>query len=247
MKKSSLLALAAILLAVHVAAQDQKKWFAIHEDLVIPSKDAQYVEAMKTLKAACQQHKVPVTWITVKHDDNSYIHLTPLKNFAELDKDFFGELKQKMGKEAFQKMMSAFDECYPSHSDFVVEELTSHSYLSPPEGENFRDVLLWTVEVGKEAEAEKIIMEWKKLYEAKKVPGGFMAYKVIFGRPAGFAIVSWGKDEVDSATKAKKNNELVGKEADDLMKRTMAITTKVMSKRAHVMVDQSLMPVASAN
>lgn len=246
MKKSQLLFFVAIVLIVTDAtAQNQKKWYAIHEDIVIPSKNEKYMEAMKNLKDACQLHKVTNTWITVRHDDNTYIHLSPISNFADLDKDFFGDLTKKMGKEAFGKMMSAFDDCYEIHSDFVVEEMTSLSYLQPVEGENFRDVLFWSVEPGKEEEAEKIISEWKKLYESKKAPDGFLAYKVIFGRAPGFAIVAWGKDAVDAATKSKKAQELIGKDADDLLKRTMAITTKMYSKRGEVLTNFSLMPIAA--
>ncbi|MCI0750427.1 MAG: hypothetical protein L0Y35_01185 [Flammeovirgaceae bacterium] len=242
MKKLTLFFVAA-LMATAAYAQDQKKWFAIHEDLVIPSQNTKYVEAMKNLKAACQLHKVGVTWTTVMHDDYSYIHLSPIKNFADLDKDFFAELITKMGKDGFGKLMDAFNGCYETHSDFVVEEMTSHSYLSPPQGENFRDVLFWNVLSGKEMEAEAILLEWKKLYESKKAPEGFMSYKVVFGRAPGFAIVSWGKDRVESATKAQKSWELMSKEAEDLVKRTLAITTKWSTKRGDVLPDFSLWPV----
>jgi hypothetical protein len=244
MKKMTLLALFAIVLVNTAAAQDQKMWFSVHEDLVIPSKNEQYVSAMKALKEACLKHQVAVSWVTVRHDDNSYIHLSPIKNFADLDKDYFGDLKKKIGDEAFGKLMNAFSGCHSVHSDFVVEQMPSHSYMAPPENETFRDVLYWNVHSGKEIEAEKILMEWKKLYEAKKAPNGFLAFKTVFGRAPGFAIVSWGKDPVDAATKDQKTMELIGKDAEDLIKRTMAITEQMLSKRAWVMADYSIMPPA---
>ena len=239
----TLLALLAIVLAFPSAAQN-KKWFAIHEDLVIPSQDTRYTEALKNLKAACSTHKLNVGWVTVRHDDNSYIHLMPISSFAQLDKDMFEPLKNNVGEAEFGKLMSGFDGCYNTHSDFIVEEMTDHSYMTIPEGENYRDVFFWTVATGKEMEGEKLLAEWKKLYETKKSPDGYLCYKVVFGRAPGFAIVSWGKDQVDAATKNKKSMELIGKDADDLLKRTMAITTQFSSKRAWVLPDYSYTPPA---
>jgi len=244
MKKLTLFSVVAVLVAITSVAQE-KKWYTIHEDLVIPSQDAKYMEAIKSLKAACVLHKTNVTWVTVKHDDFSYIHLSQIKNFAELDKNIFADLIAKMGQDAFGKMMSSFDGCYDTHSDFVVEEMPSLSYLTPPQGENYRDVLFWSVAPGKEMAAEGILMEWKKLYEGKKVPEGFVSYKVVYGRAPGFAVVFWGKDPVDSATKGKKTWDIIGKEADDLIKRTYAITTKWSTKRANIQPDLSMMPTAA--
>lgn len=252
MRKLFLFSFMFVFLVVAVEAQEKSKtattektWFTIHEDVVIPSQNAKYTEALKKLKEACKQHNIPVTWTTVRHDDYSYIHLSPINKFGDLDKNQFDELSNKMGKEAYAKLMSGFNGCYTTHHDFVVEQLTSSSYMSPSQEENFRDILYWSVYPGKETEAEKIIAEWRKLYEAKEAPAGFLAFKIVYGEEPGFAIVSWGKDEVDAATKARKTNELIKADSEDLIKRTMAITAEMSHKRAWVLSDYSLMLAGS--
>lgn len=246
MKKSFVLALFAITLVSNALAQEKKNsWFAVHEDIVIPAQDEKYQAAMKALKEACVTHKVASQWTSVRHDDFSYIHLAPISKFGDLDKDMFGDLRKKMGDESFGKMMAGFDGCYETHSDFILAHMPEHSYLQAPEGENYREVTSWNVFPGKEMEAEKILADWKKLYESKKATDGYAVYKVVMGRDPGYALVSWGKNRVDAATKSAKTWEMFGKDADDLLKRTMAITQKMSDRKAWILPDYSYTPPAA--
>ena len=140
----------------------------------MPSKDVKYRETIKKLKAACEQHKTSFSWTAIGYNDNSYRFFSPLKSFADLDKNPFAELETKMGKEALGKLMADFDECLESHSDYVLALRPELSYLSPADGENYRDVTFWYALPGKEAEAESILGEWKKLYESKKATDGYV-------------------------------------------------------------------------
>ena len=221
--------------------------YAIYEDVVKPSMDATYKEALKKLKSACEQHKAGLSWSSAAFDDGSYSHLVPIKGLADLDKNMMADLESKMGKESLGAIFAELDKCVESQSSFAVSMLPNMSYMTPPAGENYRDLLFWQVLPGKEAEGEKIIMEWKKLHEDKKAPNGFVTYKVLFGREPGYAFVSWGKNEVDLATKAQKTNELFGEEGGKLWAKTMAMTKKYYSKRAWVLPDFSHAVVATAS
>jgi len=240
MKKSFAFLLMILLISASlVSAQTASTNLMVHEDIVKPSMDVKYREALKKLKAACELHKLSFSWNTIGLYDNSYRHFAPLKSFADLDKNPFADLEAKMGKEAFGKLMADFDECLESHSDFVLAQLTELSYLSPPVGENYRDITYWYALPGKEAEAESILGEWKKLYESKKATNGYTVNKVIFGREAYYAIASWGKNAVDAATKAQKTQELLGEEGGKLWMRTQAISKKFYGKRAEVLPEFS--------
>ena len=241
MKKVSILLSTILLIACLASAQTAAPTtFSVHEDIVKPSMDAKFRETMKKLKAACELHKTSFGWSTIAYDDNSYRHLAPLKSFSELEKNPFAELETKMGKEALGKIWADFDECIESHSDFVAMLMPNLSYLSPAAGENYRDIMYWYALPGKEAEAEATMVEWKKLYESKKAPNGFLIYKVMFGRESGgYAVVSWGKDRADADTKSQKTDELIGVEAGKLWAKTLTLTKKYNNKRGSVLPEFS--------
>jgi len=232
-KKLTTLLLGNLLISsILVIAQTNPTPMAVHEDIVKPSMDVKYREAMKKLKAACEQHKVGPSWTTITYDDNSYRHLVSIKSFADLDKNPFADLETKMGKESLGKLWAEFDECVESHRDLVMTRLPELSYLSITESDNYRSVTFWHVLPGKENEAESILREWKKLYESKKAPSGYSVLKVIFGQLGEYVIVSWGKNAVDEATKHQKTLELIGDEGNKLWLKTQAITKDIYNKRA---------------
>jgi len=218
--------------SILVCAQTNPMASAVHDDIVKPSMDVKYREAMKKLKAACEQHKVGPNWTTIGFDDNTYRHITPITGFSDLEKNPFAELEAKMGKDAFAKLWAEFDACLESHSDLVMTQLPELSYLAPGEGDNYRSVTFWHTLPGKGNEAEGILGEWKKLHESKKAPAGFLGLKVIFGELEEYIIVSWGKNPVDEATKYQKTLELIGDEGNKLWLKTQAITKDIYNKRA---------------
>lgn len=232
--KKHITTLFAVLLSAFVAAQNPQM-YSVHEDVVKPSMTAKYRELLQKLKAVCEQHKLNFTWITVSFDDNVFRHMAPIKTMADLDKNPFADLETKMGKEALGKLWSDFGNCLEGQMDYVNMYLPELSYLAPLPEETFREITFWTVEPGKEAEAESIMKEWKKLYEAKKAPNGFVTFRALLGKEYNFTVASWGKDELDHATKAAKTRELLGEEGDKLWERTMSITRKYDTKRAWIM------------
>jgi hypothetical protein len=237
MKKKffSILLASVLISATVIFAQTTPMNFAVHEDIVKPSMDVKYRETMTRLKAACEQHKVNFSWTSFGYDDNSYVHLAPLKSFADLDKNPFADLETKMNKEELAKLFTDFDECLESHSDFVVAQQPVLSYLLPTESDIYRNVTFWQPLLGKDNEAEAIMGEWKKLYESKKATNGFLLFKVIYGREPGYAIVSWGKNAGDEASKHQKTLELLGEDGNKLWLKTQAITKKIYSKRAELL------------
>ncbi len=248
MKRIVLILFVAVLMTTSALCQQKAQRFAVYEDQVKPSMNAKYWECMKKVKANSVQHKLNAGWTSVAFDDNSYIHMVPITNFADLDKNMFAELETKMGKEAHQAMWSEFDQCIESSKSFIVTSLPEFSHSSPPQGENYRDVLYWQIIPGNEKASEDLLKEWVKLYDSKKVPSGFLTFKVLFGSEPGYAIVSWGKNEADAAAKALKTRELIGEEGGKLWQKTMLITKSYYSKRGDVLPDVSYsVAVAGSN
>jgi hypothetical protein len=216
-------------------AQDAPLNFSIHEEIVKPSMTTKYQDAVKKLKAACEQNKTSFSWTALVFDDNTHIYVSPIPGgLADMEKNPFAPLEAKIGQEAMGKIWGEFSGCLETSSDFAITRIPEASYLSPPAGENARDFLYWFVEPGKEGDAMKIMAEWKKLYETKKVQNGFAVYKIMMGKEFGYAIMSWGKNPSDIAFKEEKSNELLGQEAAALWAKTQAITRKYFTKRARV-------------
>ncbi|MEK6783220.1 MAG: hypothetical protein AABY93_16080 [Bacteroidota bacterium] len=242
MKKLMLSIVAVLLfLAGTTFAQTAPAKFRVHEHVVKPSMNSKFRDAVKKLKAACEQYKLNLSWTTVGYDDNSYIHALPLQNYADLDKNPFADLETKMGQEALGKIWGEMAECLESERDYVITSLPQFAYLTRGAEENHREVTFWYILPGKDGEAENVLAEWKKLNESKKVPGGYEVYKAIFGIESRYAIVHFAKDAVDLATKNQKTNELnAGEEANALWTKTMAISKRYFNKRGNVQPDLSL-------
>ena len=246
MKKVILFLCIALLIAGNAVAQEAAPaMFAVYEDHVNPAMNGNFRDALKKLKAACEQNKIDVRWTTVAYDDNSYTHLAPIKSFADMDKNAFAPLEAKMGKEAFASMWADLDKCIVSRDSRVVVRMDNLSYLTPPAGENYRDIFFWSVTPGKEAEAEPAIMEYKKLNESRKTENGFITYKVVFGGDNMYAFVFWGKNLVDRATKGQKAGELLGEEGSKHWSKTLSITKTRYTKRGWVETDLSYAPPAA--
>ena len=242
MKKKITSLLLLLLVAGSSVAQDAPSMFAVYESHVKPSMNATYQEAVKKFKATCQQQKMTFTWHAGVLDDNSYIYLVPMKNFADLDKNMFADLEAKIGKEAMASQWQAMDKCVEYQTSSVTLFLPGSSYLSPGPDDYFRSVLHWIPEVGKEAEAEKLIAEWVKLYTSKKATNGVQTYRNIFGGEGGYVFVSWGKNAADEASKDQKTNELFGDEASKLWAKTLLITRKYYTVTGWLSTELSYSP-----
>ncbi|MBT1695377.1 hypothetical protein KK083_00725 [Fulvivirgaceae bacterium PWU4] len=232
-----------LLFATYVVAQEAPVRFVVFEDNVKPSMDVQYKQSLKKLKTACEENKVgTVSWRTVQHDDNTYRHLVPITGMGDLDKNMMADLEDKMGKEAVGSIFANMSKCVDGQRSFVVSLQKDLSYMEPPPGDNYREIMYWYVLPEKEMEAQQIAMEWKKLYESKKIPQGYATYKMDFGQEPCYVIVSWGKDEADFAANMAKKRTMLGDEGAKLEAKTMLITKKFSIDRAWLLPEYSYRP-----
>ncbi|MEX2231022.1 MAG: hypothetical protein WD824_02590 [Cyclobacteriaceae bacterium] len=219
-----------LIIAGLAAAQSPLQFFA-HADVVKPSMNADYFKFLKNVKETYQRQGVTLNYNVLRQDDNTFYFFSPMQdlNIGAVYKGF-GEIENKVGKEAFAKLLAEKERCIESHSEFVTMLLPQYTYLAPGESENFCHIVFWFPMPGKQAEVDQIAKEWIELYKAKNAPRGYQTYRIVFGGEPGYIIVNWAKDELDYATKSKKNNEVMGEEASRLWARTMAITQRLYSK-----------------
>ena len=90
-----------VLTCFQVWSQDgnNQQAYVIHEDRVKPGMVEEYEQIAKDLVAACKEHNIQeINWMTVAQDDNTYLYITPLEKFAELDVNNFSFLEMHLSK-----------------------------------------------------------------------------------------------------------------------------------------------------
>lgn len=104
--------------------------YLIHEDRVKPSMVSEYEKISKDLVAECTKYNIQETsWLTVAQNDNTYLYVTPIEKFAELDANVFATLGEKMGNDNMNKLFSRFNSCYDEHGDYIVYLNKDLSYM----------------------------------------------------------------------------------------------------------------------
>ncbi|MDO7173599.1 hypothetical protein [Mariniflexile sp. AS56] len=211
--KSSLLLV--LLLCMSVSFSNAQQKYLIHQDNVKPSKLMAYEKIAKEFNEACVTHNVQTSWATATTNDLKYIYITPIDNFADIDKRPFTDMAKKMG-DKFSEMFKKFDSCYDTHNDYIitlVEDLTymPNGITTTQEGQNYRK---WFYIYFTPQNAEKVregMKAVKDLYISKKSKEDYRIYRSGFGCPENFYLVTVSaKDEIDGATKSKANEAILG-------------------------------------
>jgi hypothetical protein len=212
-------------LCIAVFAFAQQKYF-IHENVIKPSMSQAYEASIKKLRDACTQHKINLTWSTMRYDDNTYGHFFPIAGLGALDKSVFEELYQKMDKQAFESIWTDISKCIETDNEVVVTSLPHLTYLPPTEGENYRAILFFSPLPGKWQENEMVFAEWKKAYEAKKAPSGFQIFRIMFGNQSGYAVVISAKSMADFSDKQNKTFAVAQDDINRLWTKQMSLVKK---------------------
>jgi hypothetical protein len=203
--------------------------YQIHVDNVKPSMLFEYEKTAKAFTEACVKYNPQAPWIAASTSNLKYMYISPMENFAELDKNVFSDMAKAMGDD-WAKTFESFDKCYDSHSDFVITLIESLTYM--PEGvsqmqedKNYRNwyYLYYTPANSKNMwDAMKGV---KDLFAKKNSKSYYRVYRSGFGCPENFYLVAVSsKDDLDSAIQGKANDEVLGDERkavfDNLIKQT---------------------------
>lgn len=192
-----------------------QKRFMIHQDNVKPSMLMQYEAIAKKFNDACKTHNPQTSWATGVRSDLKYFYITPIENFADMDKRPFTEMAKAMGDE-FGKMFEEFDKCYDSHTSFTLSLAEDLTYMPEgismtQEGQNYRKwyyIYFTPSNASKVREGMKAV---KDLYQSKNSKEYYRVYRNGFGTPEDFYLVAISaKDEIDFATKSKTNEATLG-------------------------------------
>jgi hypothetical protein len=242
--KTIFLALIACMVVNLSAAQ---KMYLVHQDDVKPSKMMEYEKIAKEFHEACITHNLQTSWLTTTMDDMRYLYVTPMENFAEMDKRPFADMAKAMG-DKFSDMFNRFDQCYDSHHDYVIVLNEELSYMpggisQTQEGQDYRDFYFihYLPKDGKKIkEGMKAV---KDMFAAKGSKSYYRIYHSGFGTQGNYYLVAMSsKDAIDSATKQKANEEVLGPDRYETFMKVMNYATKMEEVTGEIRRDLSYSP-----
>ncbi|WP_298239397.1 hypothetical protein [uncultured Algibacter sp.] len=209
-----------------------QKMYNVHQDNVKPSMMMEYEKIAKKFHDACEKHNPDTSWLAVSTDDFTYMYVTPIENFADLDKRPMAEMAKAMGDD-FGKMFEEFDKCYDSHGNYIITLDEKLSYMpdgisQAQEGQDNRNFyyIHYAPKNGKNLwEAMKAV---KDMFAEKGSKSYYRVYRTGFGSMDNFYMVAISSEnKIHAAEKEKANEELLGPERYEVFQKVLANATKM--------------------
>lgn len=221
-----------------------QKMYQVHQDNVNPSMLMEYEKTAKKFNDACVEHNLQSQWLTVMMDDFTFLYVTPIENFSELDKRPMADMAEAMGDE-FGKMFEDFDKCYDSHGSYTIMLDESLTYMpdgvdQSTEGQDYRDFYYIYFTPQNEKSLRSAMKEVKEMFAAKGSKNYYRIYRTGFGVMDNYYMVAMSsKDEVDSAQKSKANEELLGPERYETFNKVLSAASAMEEVTGQIRRDLS--------
>lgn len=235
-------------------AQDDGSYqmYWVHEDKVMPSMVGEYEKAAKMLADKCTEFNVDTPgWITSNTMDFRYMYVSPIKTLADISFEGMGELREKMGAEAFDQMFADMNKCYKSHGDYVIsmdKELTymPEGITQTPEGENYRKFYYLHSTPAKINKLREKMMAVKELYQNKGSKSSYRVYRSGFGTMGDFFLVAVAsKDAVTFEANSAANDKLLGEDAQAVFSEVLKYVTSIEEIAGSIRPDLAYTPNVS--
>lgn len=224
--------LAVMLLLTHLTfAQNQK--YTVYQDHVKPAMQAEYEKTTKEFVEECKKYDLQnADWTTASMSDGRYLYLSPIEKMADLDRNWFASLEEKMGKENLQKYWDKFDKCYDKNGSYTMTLEKDLSYMPggisiTTPGQEYRRYHFFYVTPPNSKKMAAKLKDIKALYEKKNAKENYRIYHSGYGVIGEYylAVVS-AKDEQSYAKTADENDALLGDEWLKLFGELLQLTDK---------------------
>ncbi|WP_219549442.1 hypothetical protein [Gramella sp. MT6] len=234
-------------LSLSMYAQEGKNQaFWIHEDQVKPSMMMEYEKTSKELVEACKKNNVQnIQWSVASMDDGTFLSITPIANLADIQNMNFGDLREKVGDDTFNKMFEDFNKCYENHGDYVTLLVPSLSYMpdgltTTTPGQEYRVWHRMDVSPANIQKVQSKMKELKDLFAAKNSKMHYRIYRSGFGNVGDYfvAVIS-AKDAMDYDSMSAENQKLLGKEGEKLFNEMFDYVDAYSIKRGAMRPDLS--------
>ena len=248
MKIPTLTMLLLLLLTTVSSAQEGKQAYSVHVDHVRPSMMVQYENISKELIAESKKHGANFGWIAMVTDNFDYYYVSPIENMAELDKNPFAPLSEKMGKGELGKLFDRMDKCYDDHVNYTLVLDKDLSYMpdgmtQTPEGQPYRKNTLYYIAPENYGAAEALAKDFKSLYAKKGSKVQYRVYRSGFGADGTYFMVAVAaKNAAEYETMSYENQKMLGKEGEALVGRLFNLISKTESISGSIRSDLSYHP-----
>ncbi len=236
-----------VLLCLTCYSSHAQQMFLVHQDNVKPSKFMEYEKIAKEFNEACMTHNLQMEWFAASANDFSYYYITPIENFAELDKRPMEDMAKAMG-DKFTDLFNRYDACYSSHGNYIVVSVDELSYMPEGaseslEGQNYRK---WFFMYYPPKHAKKVKEGMKAVRDMFASKGSKQYYRVYrsgFGAMENYYMVSVAsKDEIEGAKEAKANNDVLGPERWETFSKVMNYISRMEEYSGEMRPDLSYSP-----
>lgn len=231
MKSTKKTILLSIILSFAFIFSQAQKLYQVHVDYVNPSKVQDYEKTAKEFTEACKKYNPKTSWILTRTSDMRYMYVSPMENYAELDKNVFADMAKEMGDE-WGNIFKNFNTCYDKHGDYVLvldENLTymPEGVTQTPEGENYRKFYFLYYKPENQGKLREAMKNVKDLFASKGSKEYYRVYRSDFGVTDSYYMVAVSsKDEADSALRGKANDELLGESAGEVFGNLMKTASR---------------------
>jgi hypothetical protein len=232
MKTLKLTLILACMLMLSPSITRAQKSYLVHQDNVKPSMVSEYEKIAKEFNDACKEYNPQTSWITSTTADFKYLYITPIENMADIDKFPFRDMAEKMG-DAWKNMFERFNKCYDSHGGYVItldEDLTymPDGFTQTPEGQNYRKFIYLYYKPKNQGKLKEGMKAIKEMFESKGSKEHYRIYSSGFGTMESYYMVAIAyKDEIDSATRSKENDELLGEGRHEVFGNAMKYVSRI--------------------
>ena len=237
----------ALILCFTCNVSQAQKMFNVHQDNVNPSMLMEYEKVAKEFNEACVEHNFQGQWLTATMDDFRYLYVSPMENFAELDKPLFADMAKAMG-DKFGEMFERFDKCYDSHGNYIIVLDEELSYMpdgisQTQEGQDYRNYYFIHYTPQNAKKLKEGMKAVKDMFASKGSKNYYRIYKTGFGSPSSYYMVAMSsKNAIDAATKEKANRELLGPERFETFNKVMNYASKMEEMTGEIRRDLSYSP-----
>lgn len=245
-----LIALATVTPFTNYAQEKTKSQaFWVHEDPVYPAKVSDYEEYCSTLVDNCEKFDIKqASWTTISTDDLRYFSLSRIDNMGDLDNSRFSLLQKEMGTNEFNELFDNFDNCYDTHSDYIIHLDNELSYMPEEiaEAQNnleFRKLEFWYMTPQNLQKVLGLAKEFKKLYSDKKSKEYYQVYRSGFGAHGQFIIVAISAKSAEDYERIRKaNKELLGVARTPIYDELLKSIIKIETLNGYIRRDLSFTP-----
>jgi len=188
------------------AQSSEVQMYAVHEDRVKPSMAKESDRIDKELIDLLKKHNIQeANWIAVQKNDHTRLYLSPINSMADLDKNMFASLSDKIGKDAMSKLFAQYAKCYDEHGDYVINLRKDLSYMpngmtQTTEGQPYRRFYYNYVTAENVANMNQVFKKIKEVFVKHNAGLHYRIYTPGFGTIGNyFMVVVSAKNEEELA------------------------------------------------